>query len=377
MRSVSRGGVAQLDKSRGRARCRRWMLSVTVNGRRRQRRFSGTYTEAVAGLEAWRTELAGDVDGSSETFAGYARRWAAWRADSGSYSEATLRRDGYMVSCAERCPAGGMRLSELTPDDMRASLSWLRHHPARGGELSATTVSHIHVGFKSMLRQAVDDGLLASSPMQSIRRPKLDTKEREALTPDEVAATLDLLDSQPPDGRRCAIYLMLALGLRRGEACGLLASDIDGTIAHVRRQFTRRGLEPPKSAAGVRDLPMPRRLREYLTRWMRVRIAGGYGDAPTLVCDPAGRPILPDVLAAWWKRERDALGCGGMVLHQLRHSNLSMMARHMPSAYDLKAWAGWSSLEPAMVYVHDDHDALRRAVSGAFGYTSVTPAAMG
>jgi integrase len=54
-----------------------------------------------------------------------------------------------------------------------------------------------------------------------------------------------------------------------------------------------------------------------------------------------------------------------MTLHQLRHSNLSMMARHM-SPFDLQRYAGWSSIEPAKVYIHDDLEAVTKAVSKAW-----------
>ena len=78
-----------------------------------------------------------------------------------------------------------------------------------------------------------------------------------------------------------------------------------------------------------------------------------------------GRLMTPKTMCEWWKAHRDALGCSGMTLHQLRHSNLSMMARHM-SPFDLQRYAGWSSIAPARIYVHDDLDAVSRAVEMAW-----------
>lgn len=71
--------------------------------------------------------------------------------------------------------------------------------------------------------------------------------------------------------------------------------------------------------------------------------------------------MRPQNLQRWWDKNRDMLGAGGFSLHQLRHSNLSMMARFM-SPFDLHHWAGWSSLAPASVYIHDDLDSMRSAV---------------
>ena len=170
------------------------------------------------------------------------------------------------------------------------------------------------------------------------------------------------------DGRVMTLYLMLMLGLRRGEACAVMPEDVSGGCLHVRRAISERDgtIGTPKSAAGVRTLPMPQRLKAKMTAWERERERLGFADAPTLCCNTFGGVIRPQLLQRWWEQVRGGLGCEGMTLHQLRHSNLSMMARFMPSAFDLQKWAGWSSLEPARVYVHNDLDALRAASSAAF-----------
>lgn len=82
--------------------------------------------------------------------------------------------------------------------------------------------------------------------------------------------------------------------------------------------------------------------------------------------------MKPQLLQRWWSGDskhigvRDSLGCPDMTLHQLRHSNLSMMARHL-SPFDLQRYAGWSSIEPARVYIHEDMDSIGRGVSDAWG----------
>lgn len=371
---ITRGGISQLDKDKTRARCRHWMLSCSVDGERKMRRFSGgTYREACAALDAWRAELAEEAE-ASETFEAYVRKWRKWRAESGALSGNTIRSDVYIESTLLKTPLAAMRLDAITPGDVRDALSWIRAHPAAGRPLSETTMALVYKMLASIFKQAVTDGLIGSSPMRGVKAPKPDTKERSALSPARVMEVLDAIDAQRLDGFTVAVALMLSLGLRVGEACGVKLEDIDGGVLHVRHRLGDDGLlHPPKTAKGVRDLPMPPRLQATLARWRSERIRRGIGDAPMLCCDETGREIRPRRVRDWWNDHRDGYGCAGMVTHQLRHSNLSMMARHMPSAFDLQRWAGWSSLEPARVYIHADRDALQSAVTSAFGYDDVTP----
>lgn len=62
---------------------------------------------------------------------------------------------------------------------------------------------------------------------------------------------------------------------------------------------------------------------------------------------------------------RDGIGFPGIGLHQLRHSNLTRMGRHM-STWDLMRYAGWSSPEPAKIYIHDDYEFMVKRVCEAW-----------
>ena len=81
--------------------------------------------------------------------------------------------------------------------------------------------------------------------------------------------------------------------------------------------------------------------------------------------------MRPQLLQRWWTDDAKhngvnaSLGCEGITLHQLCHSNISMMARYM-SPYDLQQYARWSSIEPAKIYVHEDMAKVSAAVHEAW-----------
>lgn len=359
---VSRGTVQQVDKSKPRNKCRRWRLCCSVDGARRSKRFSGSLTDARAALEDWRAELSRDPVGDL-TVAQYAERWMDYREQSGQYAANTLSSTRSRLGAWCRSPLGSMRMAEVRGADVEEAMLWVRDHASKVARLSGTSLAAHLDTLHSMFAHAEASELVARDPTRRVKPPKRDTREREALSPLELELLLNRLDEMEADGYVMAVYLMACLGLRKGEALGLHVEDIHNGVAEVRQSMSAKTgmIGPTKTPSGVRSLPMPQRLRSKLAEWSRVRVRDGIGDAPTVCCTAQGRVIGSMQMQRWWSSHRDALGCSGMVMHQLRHSNLSMMARALPSAFDLQRWAGWSSIAPAKVYIHADLDALAAA----------------
>jgi integrase len=369
--------IQQLDKKRKngsdmpKSECRRWRLWVTTDQGRKSRRYKGTYNQAQEALKAFVSELESFVP-NSETFGAYAESWHGYRERSGYYSPNTIAAEATYVRALRRTALDGMRMDSIGPSECREALLWLHDNPSKGDELKPSTVAKIHQVLGSIMRQAEDDGKIASDPMRKVRAPKVRPAEQEALTPDEIQLLLNRLDEMPLDGRVMAVYLMACLGLRCGEACAILNTEIDAHYAAVSSTLrSDRSVGPAKTNAGVRTVPVPPRLADKVGQWRRERDRLGLHDAPTLCCSKSGGILSTSAVSGWWRGgkgyegAREKLGCPDTTLHQLRHSNLSMMARHM-SPFDLQRYAGWSSIAPAKIYIHGNMDELERAVESAW-----------
>ena len=363
---ISSGTIQQLDKTKPRNKCRKWRLCVHVDKTRRTKRYSGPISGAKAALEQWRAELAQEPS-EGLTFAQYAEQFYSLRESTGNYSAATVAQTRTALDAFKGSQLRDMRMSGIKQSDIEAALLHVRDNPrkpSRSGRLSGTTLSGYYSVLRMMFKHAEYAGVISSSPCAHVKPPKMDTKERDALSPLEIELLLNRLDGMPICGEIVAVYMMLTLGLRRGEALGLQPVDVRDNIVHVRRAMKTNGkLGDTKTASGVRDLPMPQRLARKLHEWREWRVAWGIDDARTIACMPTGAPMLCQHMQSWWTTNRAALGCGDMTLHQLRHSNLSMMARVVPSAFDLQHWAGWSSIAPARVYIHADLSTLQAAAA--------------
>ena len=91
-----------------------------------------------------------------------------------------------------------------------------------------------------ILKHAVKRRVIPFNPcdqLEPIKRP--DAKERKALDFEQAAKFALELKNENRDGKIVAVWLALALGLRRGECLGLRWMDVDleDGIIHIRKQY--------------------------------------------------------------------------------------------------------------------------------------------
>ena len=129
---------------------------------------------------------------------------------------------------------------------------------------------------------------------------------------------------------------LICLGLRRGEAAGLMWSDFDfdgGTLT-VQRNVTYvpgSGLQigTPKTDSSIRVLPVPAALICNLKKWQKEQAAphgstliGAYTFAD--IKDPFS-PIRPDRITQWLRRFEKEHGLKEVSPHDLRHTAATLL----------------------------------------------------
>jgi integrase len=160
-----------------------------------------------------------------------------------------------------------------------------------GDNLSASTIGDIYRGvFKPVLNKAILDGRLAVSPCYRIELPRPVAGEVAPPTPEQVLAVIGAL----PVRYRAMAAIAAGAGARISEAAGITISRLRGDPVRLRidRQLlpARRGTGaspggcrhagtgsccrarwgPPKSAAGIRDQPVPALIASAVTAHLRV-----------------------------------------------------------------------------------------------------------
>ena len=225
---------------------------------------------------------------------------------------------------------GHHRLDKLQPEHLEAFYTRLE---ADG--LSSTTALLHHRVISRALKVALQRGRVARNVATLVDAPTPRREEAQPLTAAEAKRLLYAAEDLP-NGARWSVAL--ALGLRQGEALGLLwdAVDLDAGTLTVRRALQRQKgkglvLVEPKSRAGRRTIKLPAPLRDALrthrTRQaqQRMTVANVWEDRGFVFCQPNGRPI--DARRDWldWKALLKAAEVRDARVHDARHTAATLL----------------------------------------------------
>lgn len=242
-----------------------------------------------------------------------------------------------------------------------------------------------------VLQLAATDGLIPSNPVKSTAISRRKRKEQRTararsgetgkriFTMEEGAALLTSTRGTPA---YWLVLLGLRFGLRIGEAIGMTwtAIDLDKKIVRVFQQAqyvkgTSRYITDPKSAAGVRDLPIPGKLmRELRAAKMKAEASG----IEWVCIDEKGKPHHPKHVSRYIKGAVTAAGFDGSdgkevpTAHDFRSSCLTWLANYANNGagmkpHELSAFAGHSDWETTMsYYIRASSDDVRSAMDSLF-----------
>ncbi len=205
-----------------------------------------------------------------------------------------------------------------------------------GGTLSNKTIREHHNVISKVLEVAWKWGLVEENVAKRADPPSSEGHETECLNEDEVIEIFRLLENEPVN-YRTMITMLIMLGLRRGELCGLEWKDIDfekKTMYICRSsQYVNSKIitKEPKTVNSRRVLTIDDYtldlLKEYKV-WQDQRIAEAgriWQDCDRLFTKVEGSPIHPDTVGDWWDKFQKRNGLKHHSLHSLRHTNASLL----------------------------------------------------
>ena len=154
--------------------------------------------------------------------------------------------------------------------------------------------------------------------------------------------------------------LIVLLGLRRGELCGLRKEDLEGNILHIQRSINKEGIETRgKNDNARRYIALPQKALKILDDQQAMQKAHGI-ISPWLFPDEQGDRLDSNHLYKKWSTYAKQHGIHSS-LHELRHTMISIMKSDMPEPL-LKATVGHSeTMDTYGVYGHQVEGDLQRA----------------
>lgn len=198
----------------------------------------------------------------------------------------------------------------------------------------------------SFFAWAVRESHLARTPLEHVRRYRVDTRELPVLEPTHVQRLIGTQSTATFEGtrNRAMIATLYDTGVRVGEIVRVELEDLDLTGGTMRVH-----------GKGRRDrrVPVSKMLRAQL--WTYV-VTARPKDAPSprLFVSAQGGPLLENAVNQFLRRAARVAGITGIRVspHTFRHSFATAYLRNGGDEFTLQAILGHSTLEMVRRYVH-------------------------
>ena len=236
--------------------------------------------------------------------------------------------------------------------------------------LSQKSMKDIIIVLKMILKFAVKQKLLAYNEIE-IKFPTVGEKtDLEVLNKNDHKKIINYLQENFTF-KNLGIYICLSTGMRIGEICGLLWSDIDveNGIIKVRRtvqriyvidgetRHTEILIDTPKTKNSIRDIPMTTELYKIIKPLKKVVNNDFY------IITNEAKPTEPRTYRNYYERLIKRLGIPKLKFHGLRHS---FATRCIESKCDYKTVSvilGHSNISTTLnLYVHPNMEQKKKCI---------------
>lgn len=257
---------------------------------------------------------------------------------------------GYRPACRRaKEHFGNTSISQIKAPDIKKFISaFARTGPGQTSRAQKTVANQLLV-VSLVMGYAAENGEIEFNPCANVSIPRdLSKDRREAASPEDEAKVKASADVW------LLPYLILYTGLRKGEALALTYDDIDHKNGVIRvtksvyHESTSPKIKSPKTAAGIREMPILAPLRSKLPK---------RGNGYIFSTDGGKTPLKHDVYNTMWERYAKETGIQ-CTAHQLRHSYATMLFEcgiDVKDAQDLLGHATASMTQDIYTHIRDDH----------------------
>ncbi|MGB7605896.1 MAG: site-specific integrase [Lutisporaceae bacterium] len=359
----------------------RWQIVIELGydpSGKRQRIFKtveGTKKDASAAMTEMLNELNKGtyIEPSKMTLTQYLRDWLQTYAV--NLSPTTVA--GYTVNIENHIIPylGHVLMQQIQSIQVQKMYEYFLRKPLRNDKigLSPRSIKYIHTTLHEALSHAVRMQIIVRNVTDFVTTPK---QKKYRSTAYEEEQALELLEISKGTDMEAPITLALGLGLRRGELLGLKWHDIDFKNKQVRiinnLIYANKKLEfkDPKSESGIRTLEMPEGMIAILKRHQlkqkeyRLFYGSEYQENDLVCCYEDGQPYIPGTFSTKFTRFLSRNNLPKIRLHDLRHTNASLMLQYGVPAKVASQRLGHSTIGITMdLYSHVIGDMQKDAAS--------------
>jgi len=240
----------------------------------------------------------------------------------------------------------------------------------RSAEVSVPTTRKVLATLHSILGFAISQDWVAINAAHGVKVIGQRDEGSKKIVPPSKAEMKSILEHSSDD-LRFMILFAASTGTRAGEQWALRWHDVDfdKRELNIERRVDSYGEEgPPKSAAGIRTVPVSEMLLRRLKQWrLQSKFSGG---EDYIFPNKKGRNTCHDNLVKRrYKPTMKVAGVSGINWHSLRHYAVSTWIEARLAPKTVQTFAGHSSLQVTMdryghLFPSDNHKAAMDAIAG-------------
>ena len=299
-------------------------------------------------------------DNENKEFSKFAKKWLLYyKKDSGIRTSTFIESYERTITRYLAPRFGKMELDEITPLEIRMFITEMSER------YSKSTISKMVICLNQIFKAAVENKLCDMNPAANIHiHSDIVSDEREIYTADEVKRIIENSNNHP---NGLYIHILLELGLRCSELCGLKWNDIDykNRIVYIKRACTaEKGLahiDRTKNKSSFRILPISSVLHQRLQDEARLHQVDEYV-APSR--RNAYKPLTPSSFTkGYYNAFFESSKIRRLSPHCLRHTCGTLLYERCHDIYAVSKFMGHSSINiTSKLYVHPDAEILRNAL---------------
>lgn len=200
--------------------------------------------------------------------------------------------------------------------------------------LSPKNIRDTFNNINAAMKKAVKLKLIPYNPCEAVELPRLKKYRAKVYTAEMIQ---NLLDIATGTDMYLPVFLLVMVGLRRGELLALRWDDIDfkNNILKVRYNMVNgeKGcvIKAPKSESGIRDIylgdDVMTVLKQARLQYMNdvFSYGSGFQNLGFVIRQEDGSPYKPDSMTQKWRRFLEEHDLPKIRLHDLRHSNATAL----------------------------------------------------
>jgi len=224
--------------------------------------------------------------------------------------------------------------------------------------LGARSIARIISGLKTFYKQLVIEGVVTTSPLQTIQTPKLPKKLPEVLSHEEISSMMESIDFSKLTGERDKLIIMLLYGsgLRVSELTSLSVNDIykeDGFV-----KVTGKGDKQRLVPIGNKTIEQVKMYLQYYRRTVKIKETDN-----TLILNQKGNAISR---VSVFKIVKDlavkAKISKNISPHTLRHSFATVLIEAGADLRAVQQMLGHESITTTEIYTHLDKAYLKTVI---------------